>query len=119
MIETSNADHTQPGNSEHLRCLHSCELNRLEEVPVEIVQKIFLFVSFCLIIYTALHSGTVWTVFKLLSPSENRTVDSGSFIGTIPSKPNNTQSVASFSMAEHHDRAYSAERSEQQITCGA
>lgn len=119
VIETSNVDHTQPGNSEHLSCLHYCELNRLEEVFVEIVQKIFLFVSFCLILYVVLHSDTVWTVHKLLSASENRTVNSESFIGTIPSKLNHTQSAASFSMAEHHDRTYSGEVSELQITCGA
>lgn len=47
------------------------KLNRLGEVFVEIVQETFLFVSFCHILYIVLHSGTVWTIFKVLSPSRN------------------------------------------------
>lgn len=118
LVETSNLGYTQPGNSEHLS-FYSCKLNSLEEVFVEIVQKVFPFVSFCLIPYVLLHSGTVWTVLKLLSPSQNRTGNSGSFICTVLSKPNPAQSAASFSMSEHDERTYPGEASELQMTCGA
>lgn len=86
---------------------------------MKIVQKIFLSVSFCLILYIVLHSGIVWTVFKLLSSCQNRTVNSGSLIFAIISKLNHTQSAASFSKTEHNDRTYSGEGSQLQITCGA
>lgn len=86
---------------------------------MKIVQKVFPFVSFCVIPYIVPHSGTVWTVFKLVSPSQNRTGSSGSFISTILSKPNHTQSAGSSSMTKDDDRTHSGEVSELQMTRGA